>query len=169
MPAAPILRQLTTCSDPSTIVITRRSRAADRPLDYRLEICHRHRWLLGETWPGRRSSESAGGRCGAVLDFRSFESVLKSHRSNWLGPLTAADSGSSTVLRGHALAAALHEEVQWLLECKREPTGVTVALHHAATIAEATASGLLPRADGQRQLLNALSVAETLDAASRGA
>lgn len=168
MPAVPILRQLTTCSDPSTVVITRRSRAADRPLDYRLEICHRHRWLLGKRWPGRRSSESAGGRCGAVLDFRPFESVLNSHQFNWLGRLIP-DSPRYTVPRGHALAAALHEEVQWLLDCKREPTGVTVALHHAATIAEATASGLLPRVDGQRQLLNALSVAETLDAASRGA
>ncbi|MEU6098912.1 hypothetical protein [Streptomyces sp. NPDC047079] len=46
---------------------------------------------------------------------------------------------------------------------------MAMALEHAARIAGATAAGTLPLAEGQVQVLAALSLAETLDAGSRGA
>ncbi|MFE3558704.1 hypothetical protein ACFXKW_28170 [Streptomyces sp. NPDC059193] len=66
------------------------------------------------------------------------------------------------------LAAALRAGYVWLT-AHREPTGLATALEHAARIAEATTAGTLQPAEGQAQLLAALSMAETLDASARGA
>ncbi|WP_435057682.1 hypothetical protein [Streptomyces sp. bgisy060] len=159
----PILRQITTCSEPSTVVIERRSLTSDRPLDYRLELCRRHRWLA-ENWTGRRTSEGAGGRCGTVTDHRPYARVMESHAALWLRPLTA--NGPED--HDGDLAAALRAGYE-LLTADREPTGVAIALDHAARIAEAITAGTLPLAEGQAQVLAALSAAETLDAGARGA
>ncbi|MFI6688381.1 hypothetical protein [Streptomyces sp. NPDC050485] len=159
----PVLRQITTCTSPSTIVVERRSRARDRPVDYRLEFCRRHRWLAG-TWTGRRSPEGAGGRCGTVTDYRPYSAIVQSHSDVWLRALTTHGPED----HDGDLASALRAGFEWLT-AYREPTGVAMALEHAARIAEATAAGALPLADGQFQLLVALSMAETLDAGSRGA
>ncbi|MFC7983318.1 hypothetical protein RI578_41100 (plasmid) [Streptomyces sp. BB1-1-1] len=159
----PVLRQITTCTEPSTVVIERRVRARDRSLDYRLEVCRRHRWLASN-WTGRRSAEGAGGRCGTVTDYRPYTQIVQSHAALWLVPLTT--NGPQD--HDGDLAAALRAGHE-LLTAHREPTGVAIALEHAARIAEAVTAGSLPLADGQAQVLAALSAAETLDAGARGA
>lgn len=159
----PVLRQITTCTAPSTIVVERRTRAQDRPVDYRLEVCHRHRWLAS-SWTGRRGPDGAGGRCGTVTDYRSFAAIVQSHADLWLRALTT--NGPED--HDGDLAAALRAGFEWLTTY-REPTGVAMALEHAARVAEATAAGTLQPAEGQVQVLAALSLAETLDAGSRGA
>ncbi|QUW85846.1 hypothetical protein SMIR_41855 (plasmid) [Streptomyces mirabilis] len=161
--AVPVLRQLTTCTAPSTVVIERRTRARDRPMDYRLEVCHRHRWLAN-SWTGRRGPEGAGGRCGTVTDYRPFAAIVQSHADLWLRALTT----NAPEDHGGDLAAALRAGFEWLTTY-REPTGVATALEHAARIAEATAAGTLQPAEGQAQVLAALNLAETLDASGRGA
>lgn len=159
----PVLRQITTCTEPSTVVIERRIRARDRSVDYRLEVCRRHRWLASN-WTGRRSAEGAGGRCGTVTDYRPYTQIVQSHAALWLVPLTT--NGPED--HGGDLAAALRAGHE-LLTAHREPTGVAIALEHAARIAEAVTAGSLRLADGQAQVLAALSAAETLDAGARGA
>ncbi|MFD7341529.1 hypothetical protein ACFV98_36980 [Streptomyces violascens] len=64
---------------------------------------------------------------------------------------------------GGDLAAALRAGYE-LLTVNRKPTGVAIALAHAARVAEAITVGILPLAEGQAQILAALSAAETLDA-----
>lgn len=159
----PVLRQITTCAEPSTVVITRRTRARDRPLDYRLELCRRHRWLA-DGWIGPRSEAEAGGRCGTMLDYRSYTAIVQSHADLWIRPLTAEGPQD----HDGDVARTLRTAYERLTE-HREPTGVAAALEHAARIAEAVASGTLTMAEGQTQVLAALSVAETLDAGVRGA
>lgn len=159
----PVLRQITTCTEPSTVVVERRTRARDRPVDYRLEVCHRHRWLAS-TWTGRRDAEGAGGRCGSVTDYRPFGAIVESHADMWLRALTT----NTPEDHDGDLAAALRAGYEWITTY-REPTGVAMALEHAARIAEATAAGVLQPAEGQVQVLAALSLAETLDAGARGA
>ncbi|MBK3625718.1 hypothetical protein JHN59_12865 [Streptomyces sp. MBT49] len=159
----PVLRQITTCTTPSTVVVERRTRARDRPVDYRLEVCRRHRWLA-DRWTGRRGPEGAGGRCGTVTDYRPFAAIMQSHADLWLRALTT----NAPEDHGGDLAAALRAGFEWLTTY-REPTGVATALEHAARIAEATAAGILQPAEGQAQVLAALSLAETLDAGARGA
>ncbi|MEV5043548.1 hypothetical protein AB0N20_02330 [Streptomyces griseoincarnatus] len=159
----PVLRQITTCTEPSTVVIERRGRARDRSVDYRLEVCRRHRWLAS-SWTGRRSTAGAGGQCGTVTDYRPYAQIVQSHADLWLRPLAA--NGPED--HGGDLAAALRAGYA-LLTAHREPTGVAIALEHAARIAEAVAAGTLPLAEGQAQVLAALSAAETLDAGARGA
>ncbi|MFI5822871.1 hypothetical protein ACIA8I_27820 [Streptomyces rishiriensis] len=132
-------------------------------MDNRLEVCRRHRWLAS-SWPGRRGAEGAGGRCGTVVDYRPYEAIVQSHADLWLRALTA--NGPED--HDGDLAAALHAGYEWITT-HREPTGVAVALEHAARIAEATAVGTLQPAEGQAQVLAALSLAETLDAVARGA
>jgi hypothetical protein len=159
----PVLRQITTCTELSTVVIERRARARDRSVDYRLEICRRHRWLANN-WTGRRSAEGSGGRCGTVTDYRPYAKIVQSHADLWLRALTA--NGPED--HDGDLAAALRAGFE-LLTVHREPSGVAIALEHAARIAEAIAVGILPLAEGQAQVLAALSTAETLDAGARGA
>jgi hypothetical protein len=159
----PVLRQITTCTEPSTVVIERRGRARDRTVDYRLEVCRRHRWLASN-WTGRRSTDGAGGQCGTVTDYRPYAQIVQSHADLWLRPLAA--NGPED--HGGDLAAALRAGYA-LLTAHREPTGVAIALEHAARIAEAITTGTLPQAEGQAQVLAALSTAETLDAGARGA
>ncbi|MFB8310124.1 hypothetical protein ACFC5T_16365 [Streptomyces sp. NPDC055961] len=159
----PVLRQITTCTEPSTVVIERRARARDRSVDYRLEVCRRHRWLA-ENWTGRRSADGAGGRCGIVTDHRPYARIVESHAALWLRPLTA--NGPEDY--DGDLAAALRAGYE-LLTADREPTGVAIALGHAAVIASAITAGTLSLAEGQAQVLAALSAAETLDAGARGA
>lgn len=159
----PVLRQITTCTEPSTVVIERRSRGRDRAVDYRLEVCRRHRWLA-EHWTGRRSTEGAGGRCGTVTDHRPYTRIVQSHADLWLRPLTA--NGPED--HDGDLAAALRAGYE-LITADREPTGVAIALEHAARVAEAVTAQTLPLAAGQAQVLAALGAAETLDAGARGA
>ncbi|MGC4916356.1 hypothetical protein [Streptomyces albogriseolus] len=159
----PVLRQITTCTEPSTVVIERRTRARDRSVDYRLEVCRRHRWLA-DNWTGRRSTEGAGGRCGTVTDHRPYAQIVQSHAAAWLVPLTANGPEDHS----GDLAAALRAGYE-LLTVSREPTGVAIALEHAARIAEAIAIGALPLVEGRAQVLAALGAAETLDAGARGA
>ncbi|WP_327740515.1 hypothetical protein OG749_46500 (plasmid) [Streptomyces nojiriensis] len=159
----PVLRQITTCTAPSTFVVERRTRVRDRPVDYRLEVCRRHRWLA-DSWTGRRGPEGAGGRCGTVTDYRSYAAIVQSHADVWLRALTT----NAPEDHDGDLAAALRAGFEWLTTY-REPTGVAMALEHAARIAEATAAGTLQPAEGQVQVLAALSLAETLDAGARGA
>ncbi len=45
---------------------------------------------------------------------------------------------------------------------------MAIALEHAARIAEAITAGTLPQAEGQAQVLAALSAAGTLDAGAHG-
>ncbi|RSS81679.1 hypothetical protein EF919_39980 [Streptomyces sp. WAC02707] len=159
----PILRQITTCTESSTVVIERGVRARDRSVDYRLEVCRRHRWLA-DHWTGRRRTVDAGGRCGTVTDYRPYAQIVRSHSDLWLRALTAHGP------EDHAgdLAAALRAGYEFLTS-HREPTGVATALEHAARVAEAVTAGTLPLAEGQAQVLAALSMAETLDAKVRGA
>ncbi|MER6196031.1 hypothetical protein ABT234_01445 [Streptomyces sp. NPDC001586] len=87
---------------------------------------------------------------------------MQSHADMWLRALTANAPEDGD------LAAALRAGYEWITTY-REPTGVAVALEHAARVAEATAAGILQPAEGQVQVLAALSLAETLDAGARGA
>ncbi|MGW4548570.1 hypothetical protein ACWEN4_19670 [Streptomyces violaceorubidus] len=159
----PVLRQITTCTEPSTVVVERRARAHDRSVDYRLEVCRRHRWLANN-WSGRRSTEGAGGRCGTVTDYRPYTQIVQSHADLWLRPLAA--NGPED--HNGDLATALRAGYE-LLTVNREPTGVAIALEHAARIAEAINLGTLALSEGRAQVLAALGAAETLDAGARGA
>ncbi|MFD3729026.1 hypothetical protein [Streptomyces sp. NPDC058671] len=159
----PVLRRITTCTTPSTLIVERATRHLDRPYDYRLQVCRRHRWLT-EQWTGRRTvAGPAAGVCGEVLDYRGYLKVVESHADLWLRPLTAHGPEDHGGDLPRALTAAYET-----LTLHREPTEVAVAIGHAARIATALATGDLDMEDGQSQVLAALSIAETLDAASRG-
>jgi hypothetical protein len=99
-----------------------------------------------------------------MLDYRSYTAIVQSHADLWIRPLTAEGPQD----HDGDVARTLRTAYERLTE-HREPTGVAAALEHAARIAEAVASGTLTMAEGQTQVLAALSVAETLDAGVRGA
>ncbi|QKZ20305.1 hypothetical protein [Streptomyces chartreusis] len=176
----PLLRQITTCTEPATLVVVRTSRRRGRAVDYQMALCRRHRWLA-DRWGGRRSTpESSGGRCGTVVDHRTYSEVIRSHYEQWLIPMT----GYVTEDHGDDVAAALRAAHDWLagehVDGPQRPLvpparslmpldGVRVALDQAARAAEALAVGLMEEHHGQGQVLAALSVAETLDALGRGA
>lgn len=176
----PVLRQIATCTQPATLVVERASRRRSRTVDYRMTICRRHRWLA-ESWGGRRSTPASNdGRCGTVLDYRTYDEVIRSHYEQWLRPMTAY----VTEDHGDDVAAALRAAHDWLAgehvdgpERPQVPParflmpvdGVRAALDQAARAAEALAAGLVEEPHGQVQVLAALSVAETLDALGRGA
>lgn len=163
----PVLRQIATCTAPSTLVIERRSRRKDRDVDYRVEVCARHRWLVERDWGKSFTGEGAGGRCGTVVDYRDYDQVVQSHSDLWLRSLAmhgTEDHGGDVAL---ALAAAT-EFLAGVRAC-REAGGVTAALGHAARVAEALAAGVLGADEGQAQVLAALSAAETVVIADRGA
>lgn len=164
----PVLRQLTACSAPATHMVEARSRTRGRAVEYRVEVCARHRWLARH-WPGRRGAREPGGRCGTMLDHRPYLQVVQSHLDTWILPLTAQEGGGEVA---PALRAA-HELLQ-------EASGdhgpgrsdiwhaVAAALGHAAWLAEVLAAGLVETEAGQGQVLAALSVAESLDGTARG-
>ncbi|MFD9047890.1 hypothetical protein [Streptomyces zaomyceticus] len=160
----PVLRQITTCNASSTAAVERRSRHKNREIDYRVEVCERHRWLARE-WGGTLTEESTSGRCGTVFDYRSFDQVVQSHSDLWLRSLAARgpeDAGGDVAL---ALAAA----TDFLSAAFQESRGILAALGHATRVAEALASGALPVEEGQAQVLAALSAAESVAIADRGA
>ncbi|MGP3750022.1 hypothetical protein [Streptomyces sp. IBSNAI001] len=167
----PVLRQITTCREPATVVVECRSRRRGRPLEYRLETCARHRWLA-DHWGGRRGVPGErGGRCGTVLDFRSFDAVVRSHVEEWIRPLTAEGPED----HGGDVAAALRaaHDMLWdaavVSQTRPHEDAVRAALDQAARAAEAAQAGALDDEAGRAQVLMALSVAETLDALGRGA
>ncbi|MFB7825331.1 hypothetical protein [Streptomyces hydrogenans] len=105
----PVLRQISTCAEPSTLVVERRSRRKDRDFDYRVAVCVRHRWLAEEDW-GKSLREGAGGRCGTVVDHRDYAQVVQSHSELWLRPLAMhgpEDHGGDVALALHAAAEVL--------------------------------------------------------------
>ncbi|AVI00042.1 hypothetical protein C5L38_35500 (plasmid) [Streptomyces sp. WAC00288] len=160
----PVLRRITTCTAPSVLVVERATQRPDRPYDYRLQVCRRHRWLI-EQWHGRRTEAGPDtGVCGEVLDHRDYLTVVRSHVDLWLRPLTFHDPDD----HDGDLSRALTAGYELLIE-HREPTGVAVAIGHAARITVALKADELDVEAGRTQVLAALSVAETLDAASRGA
>ncbi|MEU8542961.1 hypothetical protein AB0C52_23745 [Streptomyces sp. NPDC048717] len=165
----PVLRQLTACSAPATHVVEGRSRTTG--LTYRVETCAGHRWLARQ-WPGRHTRREPGGRCGTVTDHRAYTSVVRSHFDAWIRPLTTQDLDT----HGGDVAAALLAAHRWMREEYGDHAtargdvwyAVGVALGHAAGLAEAVAAGQLDQEDGERQVLAALSAAETLHGAACG-
>ncbi|MCX5278004.1 hypothetical protein OG756_41735 (plasmid) [Streptomyces sp. NBC_01310] len=167
----PVLRQITTCREPATFVVERRSGRRGRPLEYQLGTCARHRWLA-DGWAGRRTvTREPDGRCGTVLDYRSFDAVVRSHVEEWIRPLTAEGPED----HGGDVAAALraaHDRLWGAAVVSRtrpQEDGVRAALDQAARAAEAARAGALDEEASRAQVLMALSVAETLDALGRGA
>lgn len=167
----PVLRQITACSEPATRVVERRRGMKDRPIDYRMALCRRHRWLA---WPGgQRAAAGDAARCGTVIDYRPFEQIVDSHVAEWLRPrLHQAPQD-----HGDDVAAALRAAHTGLLASLALPTGrrpaemgyaLAASLDHAARLAEAAAAGTLDVEAGKAQLLTALSVAEAIDATERG-
>ncbi|MEU9761922.1 hypothetical protein AB0D98_19675 [Streptomyces sp. NPDC047987] len=161
----PVLRQLTVCSAPATHVVEARSRKKGRVLKYRVEMCASHRWLA-RPWPGRRASQEPDGRCGTMADHRAYTQVVQSHVEAWIGPLTGQD------LQAHDgdVSAALRAAHRWLQDgsCSEIWHAVAALLGHAAWLAEAVASGMVEVEAGERQVLAALSAAETIDGTARG-
>ncbi|MFF4933372.1 hypothetical protein ACFY2H_31445 [Streptomyces griseofuscus] len=168
----PVLRQITACSEPATRVIERRRGVKGRPVDYRMSLCRRHRWLA---WPGgQRAAAGNAGRCGTVIDYRPFRQIVDSHVAEWLRPRfqeTPQDHGDD-------VAAALRAAHRGLLAGLALPIGrrpalemgyaLAASLDHAVRLAEAVAAGTLDVEAGQAHLLTALSVAEAIDATERG-
>ncbi|MFD7616559.1 hypothetical protein [Streptomyces sp. NPDC059802] len=168
-----MLRQITTCTDPATTIIERHSQHGEGAVQYRLGTCRRHRWLA-QDWRGQRSRCPEGeGRCGVVLDYRSYDRIVQSHVDLWIGP-TATEYAqkhgadiSLTLRAAHAFKAQAADD--WVRSPREIETALVAVLDHAATIAEALAAEQIAVEAGQAQLLAALAVGETIDAAARGA
>ncbi|MFE3146542.1 hypothetical protein ACFXJ6_07750 [Streptomyces sp. NPDC059218] len=157
-----LLRQITTCTDPATTTITRHGPTGDRSVLYRVGVCRRHQWLA-QDWHGQRTRTPAGqGRCGTVIDYRDHDQVMESHLTVWLGPTTT----QYPQMHGGSLARTLRAAAGWVNGHEDSLAGV---LGHAAAVAEAVEAGALDAEPGRAQLLAALSVAETIGAAARGA
>ncbi|MFJ8677351.1 hypothetical protein [Streptomyces sp. NPDC093589] len=167
------LRQITTCGAPTVQTTEHRSRKADRALEYRLQLCSRHKWL-SRSWPGRREAHEPIGRCGTLLDHRDFDRVIASHGDQWLLSLTShhpRDHGgdiAATLRAAHRFLARAREYTNPLGQRADITDGIVAALDHSARIAEAIEDGSAGL-DGRTQLLSALSVAETIAVAARGA
>ncbi|MFD8900519.1 hypothetical protein [Streptomyces ardesiacus] len=167
----PVLRQLTVCSAPATHVVEARSRKEGRVLEYRVEVCASHRWFA-RSWPGRRTTQEPGGRCGTMADHRAYTQVVQSHVDTWIRPLTAQDLD----MHGGDAAVALRAAHQWLQDAYGDRAtahgeiwhAVAAALGHASWLAEAVAAGVLETEAGERQVLAALSAAETLEGLACG-
>ncbi|MET8816408.1 hypothetical protein ABZW47_30960 [Streptomyces sp. NPDC004549] len=108
-----------------------------------------------------------------MTDHRAYLQVVQSHLDTWIGPLTTQDLLDT---HGGDVAAALRAAHQWMREGYGDRAtargdlwyAVAVALGHAAWLTEAVAARLLEREDGERQVLAALSAAETLDGTACG-
>ncbi|MFB6881447.1 hypothetical protein ACFCY8_11510 [Streptomyces noursei] len=167
------LRQITTCSASAVQTIEHRSRKAGRALEYRLQLCNRHRWLA-RSWSGRREAHDPVGRCGTLLDLRDYDRVVESHGDEWLMSLTThhprdhQGDVAAALRAAHTFLADAREYTGTLGQRTDIDDGIVVALDHAAQIAEAIADGTVGL-DGRGQLLSALGVAETIAAAARGA
>ncbi|MFK0142513.1 hypothetical protein [Streptomyces murinus] len=168
----PVLRQITACTDPAIRVVERHKGVKDRPVEYRMALCRRHRWLA---WPGgQRPADGDAGRCGTVMDYRPFQQIVDSHVDVWLRPrfhVAPQDHGGDVAA---ALRAAHNDLLIGLARIgRRSPAemgyALAAALDHAARLAEAVTDGTLDATPGRAQLLTALSVAESIDAAERGA
>ncbi|MFD3422614.1 hypothetical protein [Streptomyces decoyicus] len=168
-----MLRQITTCDVPAVQTIEHRSRKAGRTLEYRLQLCGRHRWLA-RSWPGRREAHEPVGRCGTLLDHRDYDRVVESHANEWLVSLTTQHPSNhhgdvaETLRAAHIFLAKAREYIGPPGYRADITDGIVVALDHAARIAESIADGTAGEA-ARAQLLAALSVAETIAAAARGA
>lgn len=168
------LRQITTCAAPAVQTIEHRSRKADRALEYHLQLCNRHRWMA-RSWTGRRNQHAPTGRCGTLLDHRDFVRVVSSHGDEWLSSLTThhprdhQGDVANTLRAAHAFLAEAREYNGPLGQRADISDGIVAALDHAARIAEAISDGTIDQAGGRPQLLSALSVAETIAVAARGA
>lgn len=165
-----LLRQIATCTALATTVIERRTPTA---LQYRLGVCRRHRWLATD-WKGHRIQVPGGtGRCGTVIDYRSFIRVVQSHIDLWLGSTTTQylDMHGGSVARTLRAAADFQAQAaaDWVRNAWPIESALATALDHTATIAESIDTETLDTASGQHQLLAALGTAETLAAAARGA
>ncbi|MFJ5820110.1 hypothetical protein ACIQGT_40425 [Streptomyces sp. NPDC093108] len=167
-----MLRQITTCTDPATTIIERHSPTGDRTVLYYLGTCRRHRWLARE-WRGQRRRAPGGeGRCGVVLDYRSYDRIVQSHVDLWIGPASIEHPQKHSTI-AHTLRTAATSRARSTADWARNPweieTALAAALDHAATIAEAIDAGAVDAESGQHQVLAVLSTAETIDAATRGA
>lgn len=166
---APVLRQITTCPQPANHAIERRSQHRGRPLEYRVALCGSHHTWLAPDWKGNLVPDS-GTPCGTVIDHRPVAAVLESHFHQWLGSRIHVWPGD----HGGDIATTLRAAHTWLaaeklrLRSHETHTGLTVALDHAARIAELMASRTITREIGEPQLLAVLAVAETLAASERG-
>lgn len=157
-----LLRQITTCTAPATTTITRYGPTGDRAVLYRLAVCHRHQWLA-RGWRGQHTRTPGGrGRCGVVIDYRGYDQVVQSHVTVWLGPATT----QYPQMHGGSLACTLRAAADWV---RGGESALATALDHAAAVAEAVDAGVLDAGSGRAQVLAALAVAETIDAAGRGA
>ncbi|MEU2674232.1 hypothetical protein ABZ622_36285 [Streptomyces sp. NPDC007164] len=167
-----LLRQITTCTDPATTVIERRSQKAGQALQYRLGTCRRHRWLARD-WRGLRTRSPGEGRCGTVIDYRSYERIVQSHADLWIGPSTTqylqmhGGDVARTLRAAHAFKA--HAADDWVRRPREIETAMVAVLDHAARLAEAIEAEQIDVESGRGQLLAALSACETIDAAERGA
>ncbi|MET9930395.1 MULTISPECIES: hypothetical protein [unclassified Streptomyces] len=166
----PVLRQITTCREPATLAIERRSSRA-QTVEYRVVVCARHRWLT-KSWRGSRGTPAdQTERCGTVLDYRRYDAVVRSHIEEWIRPLTAEGPEDHS----GDIAAALRAAHDMLWEAANQSRTrphedpVRAALDQAASVAEAMRAGAWEPEAGEAQVLSALSIAETLDAQGRGA
>ncbi|MEV7157207.1 hypothetical protein AB0N77_21705 [Streptomyces misionensis] len=167
----PVLRQITVCTEPAIRIVERRKGVKDRPAEYRMALCRRHRWLA---WPGgQRPADGDAERCGTVMDYRPFRQIVDSHVAVWLSPrfqVTPQDHGDDVA----AAFRAAHSDLRAGLARPgwQRPAemgyALAAALDHAARLAEAVADGSVDAEPGRAQLLTALSVAESIDAAERG-
>ncbi|MFJ3182394.1 hypothetical protein ACIPJN_28960 [Streptomyces sp. NPDC086796] len=167
----PVLRQITACTEPATRVVERRKGVKGRPVEYRMALCRRHRWLA---WSGgQRAADGDTGRCGTVIDYRPYRQIVDSHVDEWLrprvheAPQDHGDDVAAALRAAHSSLLTGLASLEW-----RRPTemgyALAAALDHAARLAEAVADGALDAEAGQVQLLTALSVAEAIDATERG-
>ncbi|MFD5610562.1 hypothetical protein [Kitasatospora sp. NPDC127060] len=157
------LRQLTTCPDPATRVLERRSRRRDRVHDYVLYACHRHRWLIDSWEGGRRTVEEGELRCGVVFEYRDYAEVLRSHSREWVCRLTFNDLEDDH--RGDVVGWLRAAVAELCVAGREAHEGVRVALGHAVLAAAVERDAKV----AQAAVLTALAVAETAEAAARGA
>ncbi|MFG2845983.1 hypothetical protein ACGF12_22855 [Kitasatospora sp. NPDC048296] len=157
------LRQLTTCSSPATHVLERRSQRRDRTYDYVLHTCVRHRWLA-DNWKGsRRVVEEGELRCGVLFEYRGYAEVLRSHSWEWVCRLTLNDLEDDH--QGDVVGWLRAAFAELSAAGRSAHDGVRVALGHAVLAATVEQDPKVAEA----AVLNALAVAETAEAAARGA
>ncbi|MFF8617905.1 hypothetical protein [Streptomyces sp. NPDC015350] len=93
-------------------------------------------------------------RWGIVVDQRGHDQVVESHLTIWLGPATA----QYPQMHGGSIACTLRAAADWVH-----------GYEGGLAVAEAVDAGTFDAGAGRLQLLAALSAAETIEAAARGA